>query len=299
MAIVKRKKVKRIRLTSKHQIQAEIDSHYGEEPTWEGRQFDNAEDLKYAVLRALNWYNACSTDKMWRKYIVEYAKHINMKSDDVASLKTLELRAFNHTGAGLARMASLGASLPESDQSLVDTHIKALLQYAGIKQTEKDAKDNADIKSVVDYTNEKASIYIGMLERIIDEFVTADGKHEFDAYSWFTSNDIKPLFITKIRDHFEPLLVELKLAKSDKSSDEAEAYSFITPRKLTKFIELVDDIISSGKSAKANAKTAKKPRKRKVFPSIKRLQRSNTKRNFRNYKSSRLIPLKSSGLRFL
>jgi hypothetical protein len=232
-------------------------------PDWSELTLDNP---KYANAYhwALNYAGVILDKAVLKKEVIKY---LDPNKTDTAALKVLPDWEFFAIGKQ-CWIANNGAELDAHSMTRI-SNLSAKLVEKGkiaVKTKKKVEKKEAKVykPNIQERIREQVSELIAGLEVEVDAFVENDYKSEFKAYDYLQKNQVKAMQAGKIAAFYEPLLVELVEVKGKKDDDLNEAFSFIKPRELTRYIKFIQDLVDDANMMVKSAKVARKPKKAKV-----------------------------------
>jgi len=228
------------------------DIHLGEEP-----EPKEAELSKSELITALNWYNYFKDQNFAQKQLVQYFKS---DKETVQRIKSFPTTKIQSTYGFIARMLNRGFILPE--KVVYQFH-----EYVRKNFTEPKKADVIDIQTGERTSPQKlvkqyAKEYCGEIDEVIDQFIINNCKTDFKCYDYLKRHDVKPMYASKIAEHFQELLDELNESFTDQ--DLKEGYSNFTKPQMQRYISFVDGIINDCNTWASNNKKPRKPRKKKA-----------------------------------
>lgn len=223
--------------------------------------------------KALNWYNALSTDKKERKWYWEYAKENNLFSkEELARIKVADSKLFVRLGR-FARMVLDGFPLDHDDfiQRRMESGKLEIQNYLKpkAKKTEKETTTSNRL-SVQDRMDEKAEELTGSLLNMIDEYIGSiqdikksdDGDH-VNVESFLNVEEVKPLIAKRILNHIQEQASEWDDVVGSTDKDIKEAYSYLTVSEQKRIQRMYKKVLDELGVRAAQTQT-RKPRKKRV-----------------------------------
>jgi len=234
-----------------------LDAKYlGEEPSWEGQEFLNEDELRSKIASAYNWYNYFLDAKFAREYLMVYMLDSGMSKAAMTMVgKNVDWK-LNFTMCKVARMLSMGLE-HEKLRTQLNDHLVKLVE-SGIAITEEEKKAAA---AKVSFVKNPADSLIADIEEMIDH--NPDEEWSANFYSWLKdTRQVKPNQAKAIADYYRPTLAELQEAEKTKDPDLKYAYRHFTKKKLKERIAMFAGIISDCESIVSNKRKAvtRKPR---------------------------------------
>ncbi len=220
------------------------------------------------IAQALTWYNQ------------------NMDEKEAAKVLKCDIRlAKNHaTLAWVTRIQERGFILPE-----ISLKHLAELRERFAKATPVVSDDDETPTPVINIQERieaKTDHHIGELEGMVDQYGLS-GK-PFNAYEWFSENDVKPVHANRIADYFREraknLLAEVQ------SKDLSEAYDSLGKRRVTATHKVMTGIVQDAERLSQNVNKARKPRKRKAIAADKVVANLNYKEKDESLKIQSVNP---------
>ena len=237
-----------------------LDAKYlGEEPTWEGQEFLNEQELSAKIAAAYNWYNYFLDAKFAREYLMVYMIDSGMSKAAMNMVNKNVDWQLNFTMCKVARMLSMGLE-HEKLRAQLNDHLVKLVE-SGIAITEEEKKAAA-AKVVV--TRNPADSLIADIDEMLDNFPSEEWSTNF--YTWLKDvKQVKPNQAKAIADYYRPSLAELQEAEKTKDPDLKYAYRHYTKRKFKERIAIFSGIINDCESIISNKRKSvvRKPRKTK------------------------------------
>lgn len=221
----------------------------------------NPLDYTASMMRALNYYNSAYDNKDKRKWFMSY---VGKKCADFDSLSDWEFRSIGT----IVRLKQREQPLQDKDLQFIDTTIESLRAQAKGTRKISSLKGGDHIKieapkaAPLDKNAEAASMHIGEINGLIDEFMT--NNVEVDIASYLKSNHITPQVSKLIPAAFEKTIAELNEVLEGKDKQLVEGYSFIKKTKFKKLIKAYESISVACTQQIVSSKAARKPTVRKI-----------------------------------
>jgi hypothetical protein len=259
------------------------EKYFGPEPSWGEEKPDRT-----TLVKAYNWYNYFYDKKGIVKFLFD---HYPRDKKEIRFLKRLDNNDIPSTICYQARMISRGCKLPQESLDYFNQKIKSMLEKAKtIHEENLEEKKESPKPSIQDRIKEQISDYIAEIEQEVDLFTENNCNSEFNMYSWLQKNNIKSQQSNAIAEYYKPLLAELKEAKTKKDEQLNEAYAFMKPRELGRFVDFIDNIVKDASTWSTNQKTVRKTRKRKPPSVEKQVSRVQYLKEFKDYKLVSINP---------
>lgn len=217
-------------------------------------------DYDLSLRENLFFYNAEVDDnKRKKEWALEYWKD---EKKDIKTISRMHEGYFITSGALAHMIKHRGIELGIKQEDFLSKKYLELNSLGGIEEVELPVVDLAAIKEAK--LESVLKTHIAEFEYGLDLFFQGE---KFDAKTYLIKNSVKAVMARTIAEHFKPFLKELKLASSGKDEQLVEAYSHLTNRQLTKFIEYVQGLMNSCEVASAIVAASRKPRaKREKAP---------------------------------
>ena len=273
-----------------------VDAKYlGDEPSWDGQEFLNEDELNSKIAAAYNWYNYFLDHKSAREYLMAYMAESGMSKAAMSMVgKNVDWK-LNLTMCKNARMLSMGLDSEKIRTSLEEHLVKLVESGIAISKEEKNAA-----ASKPQYEKNPASILIADIEEMIDH--DPDEEWSTNFYSWLKdTKQVKPAQAKAIADYYRPTLAELQEAEKTKDPDLKYAYRHFTKKKFKERIALFSGIISDCESIITNKRKSvvRKPRKTKPKSADKVVSKIKYQKEDTNLKIASIDPAKIVGAKEL
>ena len=273
-----------------------LDAKYlGDEPSWDGQEFLNEDELNSKIAAAYNWYNYFLDHKSAREYLMAYMAESGMSKAAMSMVgKNVDWK-LNLTMCKNARMLSMGLD-SEKIRTSLDEHLVKLVE-SGIAISK---EENNAAASKPQYEKNPASILIADIEEMIDH--DPDEEWSTNFYSWLKdTKQVKPAQAKAIADYYRPTLTELQEAEKTKDPDLKYAYRHFTKKKFKERIALFSGIISDCESIITNKRKSvvRKPRKTKPKSADKVVSKIKYQKEDTNLKIASIDPAKIIGAKEL
>ena len=233
--------------------------HLGEEPTWEGQEFLNEDELQSRIGQAYNWYNYFYEPKDGRKYLLDYMTEQGFSKAAQTMLGRTSDAKLNSTMCNTARMISMGLDAPQNLRDRLDGYLAKLVED-GVESAKKEKAAVAAVANLPEITHNPAGNLIADIEEMLDNEASFD---EF--YTWLKGKNVKPAQARAIADYYTPWAEELEEAQKTKDADLKYAYRHLSKKELTARIATMRGIINDCESLVSNNRKSvvRKPRKTK------------------------------------
>lgn len=219
------------------------------------------------LMTALNWYNANREEKEFRAYAEYYIKNspdLKEYAHAVSKASFLEIKGIGVIG----RLIRRDQFIDISDMMNTLNRLEALkVKYPKVTATEKVTTPTAvsTTPNIQDRIAETASKFAAEVDEQIDIF-TKQKTNDFSMKSFLVGNAVSGIIAKKIGTKYLRLAKELEEAIAGADTQLKEAYSYLTKPQLRKFAEFIKTIIADCNQQVVSAKTARKPKARKVKP---------------------------------
>lgn len=220
----------------------------------------NPLDYTGSLMRALNYYNSAFDNKDKRKWFMSY---VGKKSTDFDSLSDWEFRSVGT----IIRMKQREQPLQEKELQFIDSTIAKLRIMAKADKTISSVKTEEKavakpVTTIQDRIAETASVHIGEINGLFDEYITNDV--EPDVAGYLKANQVSPHVSKLIPAAFQKTIQELNEVLEGDDKQLVEGYSNIKKTKLKKLIKAYESIADACAQQVVSAKAARKPTVRKV-----------------------------------
>jgi len=215
----------------------------------------NSQGYNESFIRGINWYTMEKDVKDARSYLRQYIKaNYPQKLKDFDNV--VDSKIINTYG-WIARLTLMGATLSPNHIERLEIFIKSLLVEKIVIKKPKEVQAQQK-KSVYDYTQEKASEYIGELEGILDEDTT-----DFNLLNDLKAKNVPQPYVTHIHTWAKSKLGEFIKVYESKELQDGYGWSKNKAKNLAKFIAaMIEDLNKYSSFRKANRKP--KPKKEKL-----------------------------------
>jgi hypothetical protein len=219
------------------------------------------------LMTALNWYNANREEKDFRAYADYYIKNspeLKEYSYAISKASFLEIKGIGVIGRLIRRDQYIDIKDMMNTLSRLEV-LKA--KYPKTSAVEKKATVAAVAPlNVQDRIAETASKFAADVDEQIDTF-TKQKTNDFSMKSFLAGNAVSGIVAKKIGTKYLRLAKELDEAIATRADPQLkEGYSHFTKPQLRKFAEFIKSIIADCNQQVVSAKTARKPKARKVKP---------------------------------
>ena len=272
----------------------EVVKMYGREPDWSS--FDASPDSKEFRMeysRALNWGSAAFDNDKRKEMFLNYAKE---NKPDVNGLRSLPSWRFQGVGVP-AWLIMSGCSIPEDSMRYFTEKCDTLFDMAkDFKKENDDEIPTATRASVAQRELEKRNLVLEEMDCLLyEDSMWAEKKKDAKLandkdlpYKILQEHKPTQAATSYISDHFKGILDELNDIKSD--PDLKEGYAGMSKTDITNEKKWLQLIIDQCQSYIANAKSARKPRKRKVLSISKKVQKVKYMEESKEYKLKSIDP---------
>ena len=232
------------------------------------------------VMESLTWYHYNKTEKDAAKYLGVEAK----------------IAKNNLTYAWITRMRVRGFKFSEKSEQYIETLKQRFDVYnSNNKKVELDDDGNfvatVPVISLQERITAKTDQHIGELEGMIDEY--GYGMKSFNAYDWFSKNDVKPVHATKIIEYFQNRLY--RFVTEVKGKDTREYYSTFSKAKIKSIITVMESIVKDAGRLSQNINKTRKPRKKKTVTFEKQVSKLKFLDKDNNFKIQSINPVSIVG----
>jgi len=270
--------------------------HLGEEPTWDGQEFLNEEQLESRIGSALNWYNYFYEAKVGRKWLNEYMEEQGMSKAAIAMINRLSDAKLSSTMCNVSRMLSMGLDNERLRDKLNDYLVKSIEKEVETVKIEKQAA----AKLVPVTEKNPAAELIAAIEEMVDHDPDEEWVKNF--YSWLKdTKQVKPAQAKAIAEYYRPWLEELQEAEKTKDADLKYAYRHMNKKQMKARIALFDSIVSDCEAIVSNSRKSvvRKPRKVKAKSADKLVSKIKYQKEDTNLKIVSIDPTKLIGAKEL
>jgi hypothetical protein len=221
----------------------------------------NPLDYTASMMRALNYYNSAYENKDKRKWFMSY---VGKKNEEFDSLPDYEFRSIGT----LIRLKQRDQPLIDKDLGWIDSRIEEMRELAKKDRTVSALKGGAVAKvdkpvaNIQDRMIEAASIHIGEINGLIDEFILNDT--ELNIAEYLRVYQVSAQVSKLIPAAFDKTIVELEEVIAGKDKDLVEGYSNFKKVKIKRLLAQIKTISDACAQQAVTAKAARKPTVRKV-----------------------------------
>lgn len=223
------------------------------------------ENYRIDLMNAFNWYNVNEDAKNVRKWAEAYAAKHGHK-DCVYGIGESYEHEFKSIGV-IGRLLSRDQYIDPADIAKIEKrmiHLRDKYKKVKVVTVPTATKPQAPM-TIQERILESARKYSGGIDDAIDAFITTKST-DFSAKSYLLSNEVSGAVSKRIAEFYQPLAKELDIAVRGKDEQLNEGYGYLTKSELKKFAEFVKSIIADCTQQSVSARTARKPRARKVKP---------------------------------
>lgn len=253
----------------------------GGEPSWK-----NGET---SLSTALNWYNYHSDAKESKKFTLSYLKEINTNKKEIEIIDKVSDDEFQNLGF-VCRMKLRGAPLSEKNEKWIFNFIKNLKNKTPIKNNIVNTETKVVI-SIQERVAEKTREYIAEIEAALDDcLMVKDFKDIFNPYDLMRTLDVKGAHTKYIVPVYQKRLNEIEETLKGKNEQLTEAYSFLSKKQQKEYANLLKRIIEDCAKIAHTAKLTRAPRKKKVKPVDKIIEKIQYKKEDNEYKTASINP---------
>lgn len=276
----------------KPKVNVNIESLFiGDEPTFGDPK------TEIGIARSLSWYSGQFGPKESKKYTLEYVRNNKYSKEIVSKLTSVDEELFKNIGF-VCRMVSRGAQLGFDKINYLDERIDEIVNYSPdsfvSSITSSAPQPTKPERSIQDRVYDQATHYINEIEGHVDSYIKTR-KSDFKCYDMLKSFSVKPIYINQIKEHYASFIAELQEAVKGKDEQLVEAYSHWSKKELKAFLEFMIGIISDCENYAGNAKTVRKPRKKKVVPLEKKVSSVKYQKESVEYKIVSISPTEILG----
>lgn len=266
-----------------------LDAKYlGEEPTWEGQEFLNEDELQSRIGKAYNWYNYFYEAKEGRKWLIEYMTEQQFSKSAQSMIGRVPDSKLNSTMCNTARMISMGLDAPQYLRDKLDNYLASCVKQS-VEAVEAEKKIAAVTVTVI---VNPADRLIGDIEDMLDR-----NEYPESFYSWLKEKNIKPQQARAVADYYRPILNELIEAQTTKDVDLKYAYRHLTKKQLKERTSTYESLVNDCESLVTNNRKSvvRKPRKKKPKSADKIVSKIKFQKEDTNLKIVSIDPSKLVG----
>lgn len=210
------------------------------EPTWD-REYTQTD-----IHSAMGWYNTNKNEK-------DAAKYLGISDASIA-------KNFLTLAWGL-RMKSRGCKFTEKSEKTLEGMHEMLKERLSAYVIKEQAKSVDNVISIQERVEAKSEAIIGEMEGLVDEFGITGDVSKMNAYQWMVDNSVKSIHANRIAEFFQERLNTLE--KNYKDPKLKEYYEGYDKKRFLNLYKCYATIVADAKKLGANAKVARKPRKKK------------------------------------
>ena len=266
-----------------------LDAKYlGEEPTWEGQEFLNEDELQSRIGQAYNWYNYFYEAKEGRKWLIEYMTEQQFSKTAQSMVIRVSDSKLNSTMCNTARMISMGLDAPQYLRDKLDNYLANCVKQS-VEAVEAEAKTATVTVTVI---VNPADRLIGDIEHMLDR-----NEYPESFYTWLKEKNIKPQQARAVADYYRPILNELIEAQTTKDVDLKYAYRHLSKKQLKDRASTFESLVNDCESLVSNNRKSvvRKPRKKKPKSADKVVSKIKFQKEDTNLKIVSIDPSKLVG----
>jgi hypothetical protein len=220
----------------------------------------NIMDYDISLARNLSYYNTEIDDsKKKKEWAISFWKS---EGKDTSKISKISDGYFNTVGAVAHMIKFRNIELDDRD-TLYMTKKYNDFKSMTLKFEAEPVTDEEKVQVKAAKAETELTTHITEFELGVDLFFK---NKDFNFKSYLLRNNVKPVIMKQIAAHFKPMLTEVEFAISKKDAQVTEAYSFMQPRQLTKFMNYLKGIFEACESASAVVKVAKAPKAKRAKP---------------------------------
>jgi hypothetical protein len=261
-----------------------VESYFiGDEPVWG----DPKKEMH--LIGALNWYSNQLSAKESKKFTLDFVKTNKYPKDIVEKLSSAQDWTFANLGF-VCRMIQRGAKIDKVDW--INKKIEQIITFIPSDSNISSASNTVTKpeKSIQDRVFDQATVYINEIEGHIDSYIK-ERTSTFKCYDYLKGNDIKPLYISHIKEHYMPLIKEITGAIKKEDDQLVESYSHWSKKELNAYLNFVTGVITDCDNYGSNTKTVRKTKKKKAVPLEKKVSSVKYKKEDSEFKVASVDPV--------
>jgi hypothetical protein len=233
------------------------------------------------LIKSLNWYHENKESREAPKFVADFMKK-NKIEGKIDSSKV------SPTLGWLCRLNFNGNDIGESSLKFIRDSIPKVLEKTKV------VVDVPKGPSIQDRMTEKVGEIAGELEGAIDDFILSNYKDQKSPFV-LMQDRAKGMHANRIVEIFKRRRAEFDYVLTAKEPDIKEAYSNFNKSQLKKLVAYCDMIIMDAMKISGEAKSIRKPRKRKVKTPQQLISKLNFLKECEEYKLNSVDPKKIIG----
>jgi hypothetical protein len=233
------------------------------------------------LIKSLNWYHENKESREAPKFVADFMKK-NKIEGKIDSSKV------SPTLGWLCRLNFNGNDIGESSLKFIRDSIPKVLEKTKV------VVDVLKGPSIQDRMTEKVGEIAGELEGAIDDFILSNYKDQKSPFA-LMQDRAKGMHANRIVEIFKRRRAEFDYVLTAKEPDIKEAYSNFNKSQLKKLVAYCDMIIMDAMKISGEAKSIRKPRKRKVKTPQQLISKLNFLKECEEYKLNSVDPKKIIG----
>ena len=230
------------------------------EPEWDWDESIEPAEMEWRWVRALHWYRCNADPKKKKAWVLDYVKK-HLKKEKVADYRNAKNSLYDDAG-GLCRIKMTGCK-----NKVLDSKIKDAL--AAIKDDcKKQNKKTVVVKPTIPIKQriaDQVSEYMDEVNQQIDKIIrypNTASKTWWDIRGWMQKEKIKSMQATEIMKEIRGMLNEARAAYQKEDPQLVEAYSFMKPKYLHKYVSFLERLVRGAENhinaVKPKTKTSRK-----------------------------------------
>jgi hypothetical protein len=267
---VKKKAVRRVNFARDAE-----ESHIGRETVdWKSV---SQEDYPKCIQETLRHYGYFYDRKDYTAWATAWVK-VNRPSD-MEDFKCAEEWRSSSTLSSLMRMQALGCNLTESALSFIDKGIEEVLKYGRENRKKVSSvvvdEDQPKVarKTPVELLREKTSDVIGEIEGFVDDYGNGTLDKDFSLYNFMKIQNCAGQTTRDIITFYKGMQEELRELVEDKTPDLVEGYGHLTTKQQQDYYNFISALISDAEKFLTGKNATRKPRKKKITPATKQVEK--------------------------
>lgn len=216
---------------------------YGKEP--EVKEVKSVTEM----IRLLNWYNIMSDTSDAKEWLRAWAATTKDKKV-INAFKNIADKSVDRTAGAVARLLTRGTKILDNDSNYLD-------RYVGTILAAKDVEDSKSKSEVVE--RDRIGEFLPDFEDALDKF-----DPDFNPYNYLTSNNVPKSYAVRIKDYYQRIVDEVKVALEKTDKQIVEGYSRMKKPEIVAYGKYLLMIVDDCERFLSNSNKTRAPRKPRV-----------------------------------
>jgi hypothetical protein len=214
------------------------------EPVWDWDESIAPAEMEWRWVRALHWYRCNADPKKKKAWVLQYVKE-QMKGEKVANYRNAKNSLYEDAG-GLCRIALTGCKNDVLDLKISES--LAAIKEDCAKQNSRPVVAKKPTISIQQRIADQVSEYMDTVNLEIDKVISypkMPKKTWWDIRRWMERKKIKSMQATEIMKEIRGMLNEARAAYQKEDEQLVEAYSYMKPTYLHKYVSFLEHLVES------------------------------------------------------